>query len=74
MADLFIAGVKDEIGTLSQWAGAPFLEFCVKEFCTLADLSGADGGAAEFLDDGGDFAGGDALDIHFSEGELECLL
>jgi hypothetical protein len=36
-------------------------------------LGGADGGAAEFLDDGGDFASGDALDIHFSEGELECL-
>ena len=49
------------------------MEFGVEEFCAFADLSGADGGTAKFLDDGGDFAGGDALDIHFSEGELECL-
>ena len=30
--------------------------------------------ATEFLDDGGDFAGGDALDIHFGHGEFERLL
>jgi hypothetical protein len=44
------------------------------EFCAFAELSGADGGAAEFLDDGRDFAGADALDIHFSKGEIEGML
>ncbi len=29
--------------------------------------------AAEFLDKGGDFARGDALDVYFSLGEFECL-
>ena len=40
----------------------------------LADLGGTDGVAAELLDDGGDFAGGDALDIHFGQGQFEGLL
>ena len=40
----------------------------------LADLSGADGGAAKLLDDGGDFAGGDTLRIHLGPGQLEGLL
>ena len=40
----------------------------------MADLGGADGAAAELFDDGGDFAGGDALDIHFGQGEFEGLL
>jgi hypothetical protein len=30
--------------------------------------------AAELLDDGGDFAGGNALDIHFGDGQFEGLL
>ena len=30
--------------------------------------------AAELFHDGGDFAGGDALDIHFGQGQLEGLL
>ena len=73
VADLFVAGIEDKIGALAQRAVAPFLEFCVEKFGAITDLGGADGGAAEFLDDDGDFASGDALDIHFSEGELECL-
>ena len=37
------------------------------------NLGRADGMAAEFLDDFGDFAGGDALDIHLGQGEQEGL-
>jgi hypothetical protein len=60
VVDLFIAGIEEKVGTLSQRAVAPFLEFGVEEFCAITDLGGADGGAAKLLDDGGDFAGGDA--------------
>ena len=74
VADFFVAGIQDQIGTGTQRAVAPFLKFGVEEFGTVADLGGTDGGATEFLDDGGDFAGGDALDIHFGQGQLEGLL
>ena len=74
MADFFVAGVEDQIGALTERAVAPFLEFGVEELGAVADLGGTDGGAAEFLDEGGDFAGGDALDIHFGHGEFEGLL
>ena len=50
------------------------MEFGVEELGAVADLGRTDGGTAEFLDDGGDFAGGDALDVHFSHGEFERLL
>jgi hypothetical protein len=63
LADLFVAGIEDEIGKGAEGAIAPLLEFGVEEFGAGADLGGADAGAAEFLDNGGDFAGGDALDI-----------
>ena len=49
------------------------MEFGIELGGTGADLGGTDGGAAELLDDGGDFAGGDALDIHFGQGEFEGL-
>ena len=39
----------------------------------MADLCGADGVTAELFDDGGDFASGDALDVHFCEGEEKGL-
>ena len=74
VADLFVAGVEDQIGTGTQRAVAPFLEFGVEEFGAVADLGGTDGGAAEFFDDGGDFTGGNALDVHFGHGEFEGLL
>jgi hypothetical protein len=74
VADLFGAGVKHEIGISAEHPVAPFLEFGVEEFGAVADLGGADAGTAEFLDDGGDLAGGNALDIHFGHGELEGLL
>jgi hypothetical protein len=74
VADFFVAGIEHQIGTGCQRPVAPFLEFGVQEFGAVADLGGTDGGAAEFLDDGGDFAGGDALDVHFGQGKFESLL
>ena len=74
VADFFVAGIEHQIGTGSQRPVAPFLEFGVQEFGVVADLGGTDGGAAEFLDNGGDFAGGDALDVHFGQGQFEGLL
>ena len=64
LADLFISGVQDHVGIASQRAIPPGLEFDIKLDGAGADLGGTDGMAAEFLDDFGDFAGGDALDIH----------
>lgn len=72
--DLFVAGIQDEIGKVAEGALAPFLEFGIQEFGARADLGGTDAGAAEFLDNGGDFAGGDTLDIHFGQGQFEGLL
>ena len=73
VADFFVAGVADQIGAGTQGPVAPFLEFGVEEFGAVADLGGTDGVAAEFFDDSGDFAGGNALDIHFCHGEFERL-
>jgi len=73
-ADFFVTGVEHQIGMGTERTIAPLLEFGVEEFGAVADLGGTDGGAAEFLDDGGDFAGGDALDVHFGHGEFEGLL
>jgi hypothetical protein len=73
LADFFVAGIQDEIGKGSKGALAPFLEFRVEELGALADLGGTDGCAAELFDDGGDFAGGDALNVHFCQREFEGL-
>jgi len=73
LADFFVAGIQHEIGKATQRAFAPFFEFGVEELGAFTDLGGTDGSAAEFLDNGGDFAGGNALDIHFCEGEFEGL-
>ncbi len=74
VADLFIAGVDDEVGAGFQRAGAPAFQLGVQAGGALADLGGTDGGPAELLDDGGDFAGGDALHVHLGQGQFECLL
>ena len=73
VTDFFVAGVEHQIGMGGKGPVAPFLEFGVEELGAGADLGGTDGGAAEFFDDGGDFAGGDALDVHFGHGEFEGL-
>jgi hypothetical protein len=71
LADFFVAGIQDEIGMRAEGSLTPFLEFVVEELGALADLGGTNAGAAELLDDGGDFARGDALDIHFCHGEFK---
>ena len=73
LADLLVAGIEQDIGELGQRSVAPGLEFGVESCGAEADLSGADGGATELLDDGGDFAGGHALDVHLGQGEFEGL-
>jgi len=73
LADLFVSGIQDQIGTASQRLIPPGLKFDVELGGTGADLSGTDGMPAEFLDDFGDFAGGDALDIHLGQSEQEGL-
>ena len=74
LPDLFIAGVNEDIAAGFNWAGAPAFEFGVEQGGALTDLGGADGVAAELFDDGRDLAGGDALDIHFSQGQFEGLI
>ena len=73
MADFFVTGVEHQVGKGSPGGGAPVLEFGVELGGALTDLGGTDGGAAELFDNGGDFAGGDALNIHFGHGEFEGL-
>ena len=73
-ADFFIAGINDQIREYAEGAVTPFLEFGIEEFGASADLGGTDGGATEFFNDRGDAAGGDALEIHFGEGEFEGAL
>ena len=71
--DLFAAGSEDNVGGWAERALAPGGEGGV-EFCgAVIDLGRADGRPAEVLDDGGDFACGDAPDVHLSEGGLEGL-
>ena len=74
LADLLVTGIQDQVGESAQGAGSPGLEFKVEVGGALADLGGTDGATAELLDDGRDFAGGDALDVHFGEGQFERLL
>ena len=58
LADLFVSGVQDHVGIASQRAITPRLEFEIELGGAGADLGRADGMAAEFLDDFGDFAAG----------------
>ncbi len=69
----FGAGIEEDVGKGVERAGAPPVEIGVEASGALADVGGADGGAAEFFEDGGDFVSGDALDVHFGEGEFEGL-
>lgn len=74
LADFFVTGVEDHIRAGSQRAGAPVGQGGVELGGAVADLGGTDLQAAEFFEDGGDFAGGDALDIHFGQSQFEGLL
>jgi hypothetical protein len=67
LADFLVAGVEDDVGEGTQRPGAPEEQIGVEACGAVADLGGTHGSAAEFFKDGGDFAGRDALDIHFCE-------
>ncbi len=69
----FIPGVENEVGVVRQWALTPLLELAIELGGAGAYLAGSDFVAAEFFDDFGDFACGDALDIHFGHGENQRL-
>ena len=73
LTDLFIAGVNEDIAAGFDRPGAPAFQFGVEAGGALADLGGADGLAAELFDDGRDLAGGNALDVHFGQGQFEGL-
>ena len=73
LADLFVSGIQDQIGAASQRLISPGLKFDIELGGAGADLSGTDGMATEFLDDFGDFSGGDALDIHLGQSKQESL-
>src|SRR5665647_1540422 len=74
VADLLVAGVEDQVGHLAQGPFTPGLQLGVECGGGPADLGAADLGAAELLGDGGDLAGGDALDVHLGNGELQGSL
>ena len=73
LPDLFIAGVNEDIAAGFERPGAPAFQFGVQPGGALADLGGTDGLAAELFDDGRNLAGGNALDVHFGQGQFEGL-
>ena len=73
LPDFFIAGVDEDIAAGFDWPGTPAFQLGVEPGSALADLGGADRLAAELFDDGRDFAGGNALHIHFGQGQFEGL-
>lgn len=73
LADLFGSGVQDHIRAASQGVIAPCLEFGIEFAGAVARLGGTDGVAAKLLDDIGDLAGGDALNVHLGESEKNGL-
>lgn len=62
-----------ETGESAERTLAPSLQARVEFGSGVADLRGADGVSAEFFKDGGDFAGGYTLDIHFAHRERKRL-
>ena len=70
-ADFFITRIHDEIGERAEGTVAPFIQFEIEVCGGAADLGGGDVQTAELFEDGGDFAGGDTLDIHLCDGEFE---
>ena len=70
-ADFFITSVHDEIEEGAELSVAPFIQFEVEVSGGATDLGGGDVQTAELFEDGGDFAGGDALDVHLCDGEFE---
>jgi len=74
LADFFVTRIEKHIPAGFERPRTPAFEFDIEFGGTLANLGGADGMATELLDNGRDFAGGNALDIHFGDGQFEGLL
>lgn len=74
LADFFVASIEDDVGESAERARAPVGEIFVEFSSAMADVSGADGRAAKFLQNSGDFASGHALHVHLREGQSESLL
>jgi hypothetical protein len=74
VANLLVAGIKDQVREAAQGMIPPEQEFHVELGGAGTHLGRTDLVAAESLDDFGDFAGGDALDLHFGQGENEGML
>ncbi len=73
VANLFVAGIDEDIGSRPQGAGPPQREFDVEFGGAGTDLGGTDGGAAKLFDEGGDVASGNALHVHLGQGDFEGL-
>lgn len=69
MADLFVEGIEDKVGDLTDWPVAPGAELLVEFGRRPAHLSRGDLKAAEFLHNGRDLPGADSLHVHFGDGE-----
>ncbi len=72
LADFFVEGIEDDVSKSAERAGALIGEVGVELSGAVVDVSGADGGAVKFLQNGGDFASGHALHIHFGQGQSEA--
>ena len=70
VADLFVAGIENEVGDLADWPVAPGTELLVELGRRPAHLSRGDLEAAELLDDRRNLSGADALDVHL--GDSKC--
>ena len=73
LADFFVAGIEDDVSKSAERAGALIGEVGVELSGAVAAVSRADGGAAKFLQNGGDFASGHALHVHFGQGQSKSL-
>jgi hypothetical protein len=73
-ADLFEAGIQNEVGESSQRPIAPGLELGVEILDGATDLGAGNLKAAKAGEDFVDLAGGDALDIHLGHGKQQRLI
>jgi len=69
VANLFVAGIEDEVGDLANRPVPPSPELLVEFGRCPAHQGGGDVEAAEFLDDGRHLPGADALHVHLGDGQ-----
>ncbi len=71
MANLFIAGIEDQLGDFGQRSILPDAPFFVELLGDATDPTAADVQATELRADLGDLARGDALHVHVRHGEFQ---